>query len=586
MMIPGHKSTFKTLLTGTILWIMGTLTGLGQSREEETDSLNLLEINKSIINNNNNPQALAHLYLKLGKSYESIYGFNKFSLEAFQQSAGLFKQTGDSANYYDAIMKVATIYYVDNFTKKYALEHYYAALRYFKKTGDIENKIHCQLSIIDTKKLQKPFDYKLITELKEVEKECISYRYDLQLSYAHNLLAICHIINGNLNEARKYANLSQMYAEGAKIKWLVSLNYFYMGKIEDHNHQKKKALDYYLKALALSGETKNVAYAKDITEAVAACYTDLGDHKNANIYHKKTLSFINQFYESEQTKNFRLEKVNNQFKNLQAESKLIEQEIRKTNMQNVILVIVLIFLVSGAIALYIGNRQQKLISNQQELINEQKIKNLELKSLESLMQGQENERSRIARDLHDSLGIQLSQIKFFIETHGKNFLPEEKKSVNRIIDEAFYEIRVISHNIHPFSLSNFGLIIALEDLIHKLQSIKKTEISIRKYGNFPELNQEAIALLYRAIQELINNALKHAHPNKIIIQIITNEEELLINVEDDGNGFEVGQEEKGSGINNVIFRVEYLSGQVIWQSSPERGTSVMISVPLKKVTAS
>jgi signal transduction histidine kinase len=549
------------------------------------DSIYVLRLNQEIINNKGNVEKLAHLYKNLGKGYERLYGFNKFSLDAYKNGLIYFEQMGDSTNYYDLKMEIGLMYYFDNYTKKYAIENYESALKYFKRNNKLEKRIHCELSIIDSKKNVKPYNHQLIEQLLEIEKECIKNKLSHQLAYTRNLLAYNYIIRRNFDFAKKYAELSQVYAFKSNIAWLISLNFFYEARVEELSGNKKNAIKLYLNAFEFSGKSKNVAYAKDICYSLSQCYTEEKNFKKANDFYKQTLAFSNQYYESEQTKTIRLEEINNRFENLKLRNRTTEQENRQTHLQNTLLIVLLIFLASAVLALFIGRKQQQIINKQNDFIHNQKIKNLELKSLESLIQGQENERGRIARDLHDGLGIQLSQIKFFVEANVRSLSPSDRKTLNQIIDDACQEIRIISHNIHPSSLSEFGLYTALEDMINKLPAVKKTKITLEKYGNIPHhLSKETIALLYRAIQELINNVLKHASAKRIRIELISNEENLLISVEDDGIGFDLNVKKEGSGITNVISRISYLNGHVLWQNHSKNGTgtSVLISIPFVK----
>ncbi|RYU95394.1 ATP-binding protein [Emticicia agri] len=578
--------TFCYLKVATIglLTVCFYLNGYAQA-DNKKDPANIVDLKNAIEENKGNPNKLGPLYKRLGDTYQSLYGFNIYSLEAYQTSLTYFKRTGDSARYYDTKMDVGWMYYFDNYTRKYAIENYESALGYYKRTNQLQKEIHTELSIIDAKKHQPPFDYSLIRQLLIIEKKCIANNLFLDLGYTHNLLAISYINHKHLILARKYLLLSQKYAWQANVNWMISVNNFYMGRIEALSGNYESAIEYYLKAYENSGKAKDVAYAKDISYHLSIAYTKIGEFQKANEFYQQTLLYSNQYYESEQTMTIRLEELNSQYRNLQLQNQLTKQENREARLQNILLIVLTVFLILAVVALFVGRKQLNTIAQQKDIIHSQKIRNLELKSLEALIQGQENERGRIARDLHDSLGIQLTQIKFFVESRHKPFTAKERAMLNQIIDDACQEIRLISHNLHPTALSKYGLETALEDLVNKFPGTKKTKISLEKYGSLAPLNQEAIALLYRVIQELINNAMKHACAHRINIQLMANQENLLISVEDDGVGFNVDAPSQGSGILNVTSRIEYLNGQVLWQnhSPASSGTSVMISVPMAKI---
>ena len=194
-----------------------------------------------------------------------------------------------------------------------------------------------------------------------------------------------------------------------------------------------------------------------------------------------------------------------------------------------------------------------------------------------MIEGQEGERSRIARDLHDGLGIQLSRIKLFVEAHQEQFPPAVKGPLNQFLDEACTETRLISNNLRPYALSTFGLIPALEDLVQKLNLVNQTVLVLEHYGEVPPLGNEASVMIYRVVQELLNNALKHANAKTVTVQLMASNETTLISVDDDGQGadFETNPL-TGNGITNIKSRIAFLGGQVIWQSEAGKGTSVMI----------
>ncbi len=121
-------------------------------------------------------------------------------------------------------------------------------------------------------------------------------------------------------------------------------------------------------------------------------------------------------------------------------------------------------------------------------------------------------------------------------------------------------------------------------MIQKLNLVNETKLVLEHYGEIPALVDEASVMLYRVLQELLNNALKHAHAETITIQIMANDESLLVSVDDDGKGGDFPDDSSnGNGIANIKSRIAYLGGQVMWQSAAEKGTSVMISLPMPKL---
>ncbi len=207
----------------------------------------------------------------------------------------------------------------------------------------------------------------------------------------------------------------------------------------------------------------------------------------------------------------------------------------------------------------------------------------ELKSMHSMLSGQEVERERIAQDLHDSLGGLLSTVKLQFDAlqnkvHGLERV-DGYKLVDKLIDEACQEVRNISNNMQPTALAKLGLEAAIDDLANRFQGENYPEIVIQLYGMDFQMESTNRLMIYRIIQELLINALKHANAKEILVQITKQEDEIIILVEDDGIGYEKGQVKKGMGTSNIESRVRFLKGILQVDSGKDKGTSVLINIP-------
>jgi len=239
--------------------------------------------------------------------------------------------------------------------------------------------------------------------------------------------------------------------------------------------------------------------------------------------------------------------------------------------------------------LRIPDEKIEIILAQKEQINEQKIKelnnNLQIQSMQSMMKGQELERERVAKDLHDSLGGLLSTIKLKFDGVINNGNPKisfsEYEKINVMLDDACQEVRNISSNLQPGALEQLGLVEALNDLINKYDQRTDVEIDFQHYGlGMKKLDSFVSLNIYRIIQELLNNSLKHAKANEILVQINRNRSELMVMVEDDGQGYNPAMIEEGMGSENIRSRVNFLNGDLNIQSAVGEGTSTLITVPL------
>jgi signal transduction histidine kinase len=221
---------------------------------------------------------------------------------------------------------------------------------------------------------------------------------------------------------------------------------------------------------------------------------------------------------------------------------------------------------------------------EKDLINQQQRAEMDLKSMKSLIDGQEKERNRVAKDLHDGLGAHLSSIKLFIESQKDKYEPGIQgkllEPLAKNIDEACLETRNISHDLRPFALK-FGFNAALGDLVKKAQNtLPEVEVVFEHFGEEPQISEEAALMVYRVVQELLNNAAKYAKATQITVQAFYEPSQISVNVEDDGQGFDLNVVKEGNGLGNIRSRIDYLGGQVIWQSAPNQGTAVIISIPI------
>lgn len=246
----------------------------------------------------------------------------------------------------------------------------------------------------------------------------------------------------------------------------------------------------------------------------------------------------------------------------------------------------LFFLVIALLAIAF-NRNQKKLSEQKEINHQQQLKELHqqqlLSTTEAMLEGEERERRRVARDLHDGLGGMLAGIKIKLSgemsDHHKNPNPEEIHKIIGQLDNSVTELRRIARNMMPETLLRFGLETALKDLCESLQNQNMT-IS---YESFNIDNDMAVAtqvIIYRIIQEALSNAIRHAESHNIMVQCSQNEKTFFITVEDDGKGFDknILENKTGIGITNIENRAKYLNGKVEIHSAPNEGTTINVEL--------
>ena len=207
----------------------------------------------------------------------------------------------------------------------------------------------------------------------------------------------------------------------------------------------------------------------------------------------------------------------------------------------------------------------------------------------AIFNSEQNERVRIARDLHDSIGQKLSLQKMMISKLLSDTQDKENAELNKtadLIDQTISEVRTISHNLIPTEL-NLGLLKAIEDTVDRIRMAGNVEVTLNLNNfrmndkEFP-INQQITA--YRIVQEILNNLLKHAQATRILIDLDRMKDQLLVSIKDNGVGFDTRNltRNEGLGWKNIIARVKFLSGELNIYSQINEGTSVKLIIPIKQ----
>lgn len=238
----------------------------------------------------------------------------------------------------------------------------------------------------------------------------------------------------------------------------------------------------------------------------------------------------------------------------------------------------------------IKQRAARELMKKNNEISQQKIVDLikaqEVSSINSYMEGQEKERARIAAELHDRLGSLLSAVKLHFSSIEANLDENNSNSESDnfsfaldLLDNSVEEVRSISHNLSKGILTQFGLSGAINNLKNAINSAGKIQIKFIEVGEKLDLPPEVEIELFRVIQELITNAIKHSGADEIYVQLITDAEGLTIVVEDMGVGFDMAKlKSKGIGLQNLKNRIEKIGGIYHLESTINKGTTIIIEI--------
>ncbi len=347
-------------------------------------------------------------------------------------------------------------------------------------------------------------------------------------------------------------------------------------------------------SIAKAEEISNLEIQKNIYENLAIVYKKAKDYKASNEaliqYHifrdslnnrkqKKEITELEVKYETATKEKEILELKENQ---LLKDSEIKRQQLLK-RFYIFAFISVLIPILGLLLVYYQKLRVKNKYNAQKEEINKQKIasflKEQELKLANTYVIAQNEERSRIARELHDSIGGSLAAIKLQMKDIQKD--EDIQKTIINQLDDTYEQVREISHNLIPKKISQTAFANYITDYIKTIEKVTEPEITFIPHPeekiNVIDDNQKVE--IFKIIQELITNALKHAKAKVIEICLNVYNDSIEIIFEDDGIGFDVKKTNNGIGLQNIKKRLSLLKATIDIDSTINRGTAIRIEIP-------
>ncbi len=345
-------------------------------------------------------------------------------------------------------------------------------------------------------------------------------------------------------------------------------------------------------AMSLQDSCLALAYQEGGRELRIDILGNISDNYQKTGDYRKAFDFLKQKYIlKDSVFNFNKTKVINDLalkydkEKDQAHILALEKDnLQKTNQRNAYMFSGLGIIVL-ALFIFIYLRQR---ATHDKFIAGQKIRQLEeekkLMAAKLLVEGQEEERKRIATELHDGLGVLLSATKMQFSIISDSS-PQNKELIDKatkMLEQASGDVRKISHNMMPGLLTKLGFYEAVEDLFENLGDTNGLNVVCQISGEQERLSENKEIMLYRIVQELVNNTLKHAEAGKIELRISVLPGMLDITYTDDGNGFDVSEKlESGSiGLKSIQSRINFLNGQMVIESKPGQGVKFTFQIPV------
>jgi two-component system, NarL family, sensor kinase len=350
-----------------------------------------------------------------------------------------------------------------------------------------------------------------------------------------------------------------------------------------------KSVKYFEKSAEIFYTLENYLELKQTYFKLSRVYEDKKDFASSLKFHQLYSQYNDSVYNSENVN--QMAEMNAKYetnkKDLEISKNKTELKLKaeETKQKNTIIISVLLLLVLLSISGVLFIRKKQL--EHQSKLNNELATQKEIRS-KAIIEAEEKERVRIAKDLHDGIGQLLSAAKLnlsSIESKLNLNQPEQhsafKNAVN-LLDESVKEVRTISHNMMPHTLLKLGLVSAIREFVTKIQNVPNLKVNLEIVGMTERLEAEKESILYRVIQEVISNIIKHSKASELGLQLVRHDKELSIVIEDNGVGFDAIKINtfEGIGLKNIISRVEFINGTVHFDSQPGKGTTVLIDIPV------
>ncbi len=491
----------------------------------------------SLLENTNEKRSLALTYNELAKLYRKTKILSRASLN-YGKALALFIQLRDSAGISMIQNESGVVYeYMNNFPE--AIKRYTASYNIDKA---LKNGMGVSYALSNLAGIYTSQNKLIVAEgfLKEALEIRRHYNDSLALALIYSDVAANYYSQKKFAQATIYTDSSNQIAHIMKYPELQTSNYKVLSDI----------------------------------------FRETGDYKNAFLFLEKRTSLYDSLLDKDKLK--QIEELNGKYETLKKE-KIIQQQRFEINKRNYWITAGAIFLVLISLAgfsSYKRNQLKERAKLQEAILHQQDI------STKAILEAEENERERIAKDLHDGIGQMMGVAKMNLSALENDLLFSNEKQhssfekIIALVDDSCKELRAVSHNMMPNALLKNNLAEALRTFANQVDH-PDLRIDLYTEGLQEKLNNSTETVLYRVLQECVNNVIKHAGATTLDISVIKDNDGISATVEDNGKGFDQAgiQYAEGIGVKNIQSRILYLKGTVEFISAPGKGTLVSLHIP-------
>ncbi|HAA11258.1 MAG TPA: hypothetical protein DCE41_05970 [Cytophagales bacterium] len=565
------------------------------------DEMRILVLDDLIVSLSNPDSVI--WYAKLLLEQEGLP--DSYAMQAYQSLGVGYRKTGDLGKSLDALFTSAELALATD-TKGFLAEAYIEIGATYSSNDDITNALRYNYKAIALfKQLRKP-RAQSINLLNVGYFHYIQATYDSALYYYGIAEPIFDSLNFTIGRAYLYGNRALVYAKTGElviaeqdllraIDMLEPIGDRY-GMADYHNQlgnvyrgqgKIQQAIFHLEKGLGLAKPLDLKEQIRDASLALSEILAQQGAFDRALAYHQQYVTIKDSIANNEQTQ--RMADFRTEFEVNLRESEIANLEKEKQLQQIYVITAIILFVLAVVVLLYFRQRFRtaRFVAATQQKEYDAEINTLlktqETEALQAMVQGKEDERKKLAKELHNHLGVLLATAK--VNLHGLESPDTTKhQTVVNLVEQACQDVRNLSHEMNMGISENFGLASAVKELVAHLQKSKEIQIAFSASLDTVMVDAKSEIVIYRIVQELISNVLKHAKASKLSISLTGYEEENLVNimVEDNGVGFDPQALDPGNtgiGLDSLHDMVSTMEGEMSIDSRPGVGTTINIDFP-------
>jgi signal transduction histidine kinase len=404
----------------------------------------------------------------------------------------------------------------------------------------------------------------------------------LGIPYSLNKIGQLHLLNKDFEKAYSYFEKAYQMRLHRDDAFGVMENKTFFGDLYSEWAKYDTAILWYQESNA-DAQQQNYPFLMEYNWGrMSYCYEKLGQFNQALQAYRKSVEIKDQLLNDKNSRT--ILELEERYRSAEKDRNIsrLETEAAKKRSQVYIALALSIIIILIVIAYSINSQRKARAAKDAAIIEEREA------GLKAVFDATEEERKRIAKDLHDGLGQQLSGLRLSwesVENQIKTVSPAQANRIHEltvVLDEACTEVRTISHTMMPKALQEKGLLAAVEDMLYKSLRHTAIQYDLQHFRLENKRFQERVELsMYRICQELINNVIKHSKATQVNIQLLLNRQSLVMIVEDNGIGIPESQEADGIGLRNIHSRVHTIGGEAMFEAGPEQGLVVTVRVAVE-----